>query len=418
MPHKNGTNHLSSVDITIATRPNDLEALPGLLRDINASVDLVVLGKTVDRDDLLSKCRALVQALETPRETMINHIWAQIGVISAITFGVDCGLWRLMARDGDKTYRVADLAAELGVDAALLCRLMRHLASMRILNEVGKEEYRGTNYTKSLSIPAIGYGYLSNIPWLSAGGLKFNEYSRHHGWKSPTDATDTPLMHAYDMKMDVFTWLKSRGYDSYFNQYLGGYNLGRLPWMDPGVYPVRERLIEGATADANAVFLVDIGGNIGHDMIRFRRYFPDAPGRLILQDLPAVISQTKGLDERIEAMDYDFLTEQPIKGARAYLIHSCMHNWPDVVCEKMLARVKQAMKPGYSKLLLYELVIAEVGAHWEDTALDMVVMTYCASQERTAKAWHNLIEKRAGLKIVRIWNGGKGMESLIECELP
>lgn len=94
-----------------------------------------------------------------------------------------------------------------------------------------------------------------------------------------------------------------------------------------------------------------------------------------------------------------------------------MHNWPDKVCEEILARVKEAMKPGYSKLLLYELVIPELGAFWEDTGLDMIVMAFCGSEERTAEAWKNLIETRAGLRIEKIWGPGKGQESLIECVL-
>lgn len=41
-----------------------------------------------------------------------------------------------------------------------------------------------------------------------------------------------------------------------------------------------------------------------------------------------------------------------------------------------------------------------------------------ASKERTAAQWKHLLEDRAGLKIVKIWGVGNGVESLIECELP
>lgn len=75
------------------------------------------------------------------------------------------------------------------------------------------------------------------------------------------------------------------------------------------------------------------------------------------------------------------------------------------------------MKPGYSRLLLNENVTPNIGAHWETTGLDMMMLTLFSAEERTSAAWHDLIERRAGLKIVKIWDGGKGVESVIECEL-
>lgn len=99
-------------------------------------------------------------------------------------------------------------------------------------------------------------------------------------------------------------------------------------------------------------------------------------------------------------------------------MHSCLHDWPDNVCQSILANIKAAMKPGYSKLLINENVIPDRGAYWETSALDMVMLTLFCSKERTEADWHDLLEKQAGLKIVKIWSGGKGVESLIEVELP
>lgn len=99
-------------------------------------------------------------------------------------------------------------------------------------------------------------------------------------------------------------------------------------------------------------------------------------------------------------------------------MHSCLHDWPDQECEKILGRVKEAMKPGYSKILINENVIPTTNAWWESTALDINMMALLSAQERTDADWQQLIEKRAGLKIVKIWSGGRGVESLIEVELP
>lgn len=203
----------------------------------------------------------------------------------------------------------------------------------------------------------------------------------------------------------------------YLNHHMGGYSQGRPSWMDHGFFPVEERLLKDAdTSSGDAALLVDIGGNIGHDLDEFRRKFPEAKGRLVLQDLKRVIDQIVELDPQIERMPYDFHTEQPVKGARAYFMHSVLHDWQDEECESILARATAAMKPGYSKLLINENVIPAKNADWQATSVDLVMMSLYSSKERTEADWRRLLDK-ASLKIVQIWSKGEGVESLIECEL-
>lgn len=73
------------------------------------------------------------------------------------------------------------------------------------------------------------------------------------------------------------------------------------------------------------------------------------------------------------------------------------------------------MKPGYSKLLVNEIVIPAKGAHMASTGLDLVMMSVFAASQRTEEGWRRLLEG-AGFRIVGIWGGEKGAESLIECE--
>lgn len=97
-------------------------------------------------------------------------------------------------------------------------------------------------------------------------------------------------------------------------------------------------------------------------------------------------------------------------------MHSILHDWPDAKCKEILKNLAQAMKPGYSKILINENVIPSVDADWQTTSLDLIMMSLFASQERTERQWHTLVES-AGLKIVSIYTAEKGVESLIECEL-
>lgn len=97
-------------------------------------------------------------------------------------------------------------------------------------------------------------------------------------------------------------------------------------------------------------------------------------------------------------------------------MHSVLHDWPDEVCLKILGNITAAMKPGYSKLLINENVITDTDAQWEQTALDIMMLTLLSSRERTRGNWEDLLQK-AGLKISNVWTVAKGAESLIECEL-
>ncbi|EWZ31442.1 S-adenosyl-L-methionine-dependent methyltransferase [Fusarium oxysporum Fo47] len=408
----------SLIEISIATSPNNLEAVPGLLTDLKTGVSALSAGSREARHDMLIKARTLVQSLETPRETMLKHCWAQTGAMSGLIFGVDTGLWKLMAENGEKPQKVSDLATSLAVEPLLLRRIMRHLGAMGYITETGFDEYMPTNYSKAMSIPIISDGYIAMISGTSAGPIKFHEFARKRSFRNPTDAKDTGLMYAYNTDKDFFEWQRSLGYDQYFNHHMGGYRQGRPPWMAPGFYPVQERLIAGADTHSDAPFLVDIAGNLGHDLMEFHRYHPDAPGRLILQDLAVVISKIEDLSPAITPMAYDFYTEQPVKNARAYYMHTTLHDWPDEPCVRILSRVTEAMKPGYSRLLINENVMPPFGAHWETTAMDMQMLSLLSTMERTRADWYHLLEDLAGLKIVQIWSGGSGVESLIECELP
>ena len=62
---------------------------------------------------------------------------------------------------------------------------------------------------------------------------------------------------------------------------------------------------------------VDIGGGTGQQCVAIKEKFPNLSGKVILQDLPAVIAEAK-VPENIETMAYDFFTPQPVKGKRLF----------------------------------------------------------------------------------------------------
>lgn len=83
-------------------------------------------------------------------------------------------------------------------------------------------------------------------------------------------------------------------------------------------FPVQAQIVdrfqEGKEGKSdNDVLIVDVGGGRGQDLEMFRKRFPQAPGRMVLQDLPRTVADAK-LSKGVEGMAYDFLTPQPVKG--------------------------------------------------------------------------------------------------------
>lgn len=67
-----------TVDLSLATRPSDADAVPGLLQDLNALQGIWIEGDEETRHRMVVKARSLLQSLLTPREQMVQHTWADV----------------------------------------------------------------------------------------------------------------------------------------------------------------------------------------------------------------------------------------------------------------------------------------------------------------------------------------------------
>lgn len=71
------------------------------------------------------------------------------------------------------------------------------------------------------------------------------------------------------------------------------------------------------------------------------------------------------------------------------------------------------MKPGYSKLLINENVLEDVGAPWQQTSLDWTMMAMLVNRERTRAQWGEMLGS-VGLRIEGVWSKDVSSESVIE----
>ena len=88
--------------------------------------------------------------------------------------------------------------------------------------------------------------------------------------------------------------------------------------------------------------------------------------------------------------------------SRAYF-HHVLHDWSDNHCLQILNNLRDAMTPGYSKLLIHDLVLPGVGASNVQARFDLTMTTINSGMERSA---HELTQplETAGFNITCIWS--------------
>lgn len=247
--------------------------------------------------------------------------------------------------------------------------------------------------------------YDLTVPTLS----KLPDYLRAHDYANPQEYNHSPMQ--WSVGQSQFEWLAShKKQQILFNSYMASRREGRPLWFD--MYPV-ERLLGHAVPYEDTVFLVDIGGNQGHDLSRFRLKYSHLPGKVVLQDLPEVVKGVSGHEAGIEVMGHNFLDPQPVQGARAYYFRAIFHDWPDHICQQILRNTVSAMAPDYSKILIVDFVLPDTETPLMQASMDIQMMSLGAGVERSERQWRDLLGS-VGLEIAGIWSQSPGMESVIE----
>ncbi len=67
-----------TVDLAAAIRPSNINDVPRLLDEVNKLYGRLEDGGDAAPHELVNKVRALGQALQTPRELMVQHTWADV----------------------------------------------------------------------------------------------------------------------------------------------------------------------------------------------------------------------------------------------------------------------------------------------------------------------------------------------------
>ncbi|KAJ5094095.1 hypothetical protein N7456_009956 [Penicillium angulare] len=369
------------------------------------------------REALIDYSRALISSLEIPSEFVQRTFWAEPAQSAIIRIAVDVKLFQHLEEAGNKGLSPSALSEKTGINVSLLERLIRHLVAMNLIT-FHNGVFLGTKLSNDLAAEkyqhSISFCYDASRPAFNG----FPEHFKNNGYQPPTlSGLDGPFQSAHKTDRAFFDWLVATPpHLDYFSSFMASYRAGKPDWFD--FYPVQERLIEGFDASANEALLVDVGGGRGHDVTTFAARYESRPGKIVLQDREQVIATVKveGTELPFEVQAHDFFTPQPIKAARAYSLHSILHDWGDEESVKIIENLVPALKKGYSRVLFNEIVVSEEKPTLAATNMDMMMLAHLNVRERSEAEWTSLLAK-GGLKVIKVHTYPGVAESVIEAEL-
>lgn len=327
---------------------------------------------------------------------------------------IRCGVVEdLVASGKPKTSK--ELADSTGASEKLIVRMMRPLIPLGVFDEPAEYTYASTPISQALVMPALTGGYQFMFDYATRSLANLPRYLEKKGFTDVNEAPG-PFQDCNNTDDLMFPHLtKNADMMTHFNHFMSGSLAMRADWFEK--FDAKSIMLDGAkTDDPESTLLVDIAGGEGHDVEAFLKAYPDAPGKLVLEDLPPVIANIKQLDDRIIRQAYDMFAEQPVKGARAYYMRNIYHDWPDAQCVEIMKRIAEAMTRGYSKLLIFEWILPAKGVPLYPALLDINMISILNGRERTEDDWKELLQA-AGLKIRKIHQVSPDEEGLIEAEL-
>ncbi|KAL2852240.1 S-adenosyl-L-methionine-dependent methyltransferase [Aspergillus pseudodeflectus] len=356
-----------------------------------------------ERMQLLDAVNKLRDTLERPLDKVMRIGYAQF-LLVASRIALDMGIYEAFSASPLHELTIAELTTKVKGDEKFISRIMRLLEAHDFFEETRPANYRAAPLALALR---KGTNMAENLVFLNEYLLisaKLHEFFEATDYRNPEDTYNSPFQYAYNTAEHYFTWLGKRPEkQATFNVVMNSGREWENNWFE--FYPVVEKLT-GGPHDPERVLVVDIGGNIGHEVVAFRKHFPEIQDRLVLQDVPAVIDGLSGpLGPNIDAISHSMFEPQPIKGARAYYMRTVLHDWPDKQCLEALGHIRDAMEPD-SVLLVHEILYPDRKLYGLEatstTVLDFMMMEVFSSLERTEAQWLNLVE-RGGFKINKVY---------------
>ncbi|KAF5533049.1 O-methyltransferase B [Fusarium phyllophilum] len=361
----------------------------------------------MSRVQILEKARALTNALITPDQKPNYH---GLNIAELVAIRTFMKLKVLDAIPAVGSISLQDLSQATGVQDSLLERMGRVLVASGFLDQTEPDggEYKHTKFSLAyiLDKPAPGHLFLAMYDEWFKHMHNFDDYLVSKGkYEEPQDPLYNPYT-AYWKQEGTPVWSIMMQNPERFQTFQTGMAGIDVAIPVTGHFDFSTLKNDSSDTDNATIELVDVGGGEGTVLNKILEAHPElSPKNCMLQERPEVIQLAKSkktLPEDVQLVKYDFMMEQPVKGAKAYFMRMILHDYADAVGIQILTRLAEAMKP-YSRVLICEMVLApRVGeADFASAVLDQAVMTM-GGKERTEAGFQKMFDA-SGLELVKTW---------------
>jgi hypothetical protein len=296
--------------------------------------------------------------------------------------------------------------------------MMRALTLYGIFTEVEEETYEHSALSLKLATPPLSLNALPLAARTLSSISKLPEYLVKTSYRNPGDDPLAKSLFQYSNNTDLefFQWLQTQPAAlKTFNASMAksvATERARAGIGFVDIYPFK--ILGERLSSPDEIVLVDVGGGQGQVLEDIRTHVPELTGRMVLEDLPKTVEAHVTL-ENVEFVPYNFLTaEQPVKGARAYLLRHILHDWPDHICRQILLNTIPALVAGKSRILIVEVILPPMNPPVFGALMDIQMMNY-GGGGRKERQWRAIFES-VGLEIVKIWPVAKN-DSVMELVL-
>ena len=307
-------------------------------------------------------------------------------VSQAIHVAATLGIADLLADAG----RTADeLATATGTHPPTLYRLLRALASVKILNERDGQRFE---------LAPLGQPLRSDVADSLAGWAAF--IGRPYYWQAWAD-----LLHSVRTGENAF-------------RHVHGTDVWTYRSTHHEESAIFDRAMTSLSRRSNAALLaacdfgsfreiVDVGGGNGALLAAVLAAHPRAQG--VLFDRPHVVSgagsllERAGVAQRCRTVGGSFFESVP-QGADAYVLRAIIHDWDDAASVRILTVVRDALAPA-AAVLIIERVIAPPNEGADAKFSDLNMLVGPSGRERTREEFAALLDS-AGLRLKRVVDAG------------
>lgn len=277
---------------------------------------------------------------------------------------------------------LSDVAAEVGVEAEPLGRILRLLAARGIVAEDAEGRFRLT--------PA-GSALRSDAPTPARSGILM--FTDPMFWRTSAEIGDT-LRRAGATFADVF----GLSLPEYFTRYADKEAL---------FYDGMERVSDAENPLIAASYpfpasgtVADIGGRYGGLLVEVLRANLGLRG--VLLDKPDEVDKHRldvpDLAGRWTVVAGDFFVGVP--EADVHVLKRILHNLDDEDCVRLLGNCRQALRPG-GTVLVVDAIVPTGSAPHQSKAMDFMMLAAMTGRERTEAELRPLLES-AGLRLNRL----------------